>query len=65
MLIIGKNVQGGLHGPNPDLADLADGDIRWKTDFREVYASTLDHWMGGDSEVVLGQKFKSWDGIKS
>ena len=23
----------------------------------EVYAATLDQWMGGDSEVVLGQKF--------
>ncbi len=65
MLIIGKNVQGGLHGSNPDLNDLVDGDIRWKTDFREVYAATLDNWMGGDSESVLGQKFKNWDGIKA
>lgn len=57
MFLVGKNVKGGLHGPIPDLNDLQDGDIKYKIDFREVYATTLDQWMGGDSEVVLGQKF--------
>jgi uncharacterized protein (DUF1501 family) len=59
MLLIGKKVKGGLHGPKPDLADLQDGDIKFKTDFREVYSAALDNWMGGDSELVLGQKFTS------
>lgn len=57
MFLVGSKVKGGLHGPIPDLSDLDNGDLRFKVDFREVYAATLDQWMGGDSEVVLGQKF--------
>lgn len=57
MFLVGSSVKGGIHGPNPDLQDLADGDVRFSIDFREVYATTLDKWMGGDSELVLGQKF--------
>ena len=57
MFLIGGKVKGGIHGSKPDLTDLQDGDIKFKIDFREVYAATLDNWVGGDSEVVLGQKF--------
>lgn len=57
MMLIGKSVKGGLHGPIPDLANLYQGDLTMQIDFREVYAATLDKWMGGDSEVVLGKKF--------
>jgi len=58
MLLIGKKVKGGFHGANPDLANLMQGDIAYKIDFRQVYASTLDQWIGGDSAVVLGQQFE-------
>ncbi len=58
MLLIGKRVKGGFHGPNPDLQNLANGDIRHTMDFRSVYAATLDNWIGGDSGVVLGQQFE-------
>lgn len=57
MFLVGKPVKGGIYGPMPDLANLMNGDIRMTTDFREVYATALDDWIGGDSEVVLGQKF--------
>jgi len=57
MFLIGKPVKGGMYGPVPDLKNLANGDVGFTTDFREVYAATLDHWMGGDSEIVLGKKF--------
>lgn len=58
MLLIGKKVKGGFHGANPDLANLMGGDLAYKIDFRQVYASTLDQWIGGDSAVVLGQQFE-------
>lgn len=58
MFLIGKSVKGGFHGSNPDLDNLVDGDLQWKTDFREVYATTLDQWMGGDAGLVLGQKYQ-------
>jgi uncharacterized protein (DUF1501 family) len=63
MFLIGSSVKGGLHGPLPNLTDLQDGDLKFSIDFREVYATTLDHWMGGDSEVVLGQKFNKVDAL--
>lgn len=64
MFLVGSHVKGGLHGPIPDLNDLQDGDIRFKIDFREVYAAALDEWMGGDSGVVLGQQFNHVSAIQ-
>jgi len=61
MFLIGNKIKGGFHGPIPDLDNLKDGDVRFTQDFREVYAATLDYWMGGDSETVLGQKFAPVD----
>jgi uncharacterized protein (DUF1501 family) len=57
MFLVGNRVKGGLHGANPDLVNLANGDIEFRQDFRGVYAATLDQWMGGDSQIVLGEKF--------
>ncbi|MBS1718788.1 MAG: DUF1501 domain-containing protein [Armatimonadetes bacterium] len=64
MLLIGSRVKGGFYGPVPDLNNLQDGDLRFAVDFREVYSATLDQWMGGDSEVVLGEKFNHVDALK-
>jgi len=59
MFVIGKNVKGGFYGKDPNLTDLTDGDIKYGIDFRQVYATTLDQWMGGDSGAVLGGKFEN------
>lgn len=64
MFLIGKNVKGGIYGPNPTFDDLQDGDLRWKIDFRQVYATALDNWMGSESKVVLGESFSPLDLIK-
>ncbi len=57
MFLFGDAVKGGLHGAPPDLADLVDGDVRHKIDFREVYASLLDGWLDTPSEQILGRRF--------
>ncbi len=57
MMLIGKPVKGGFYGGTPDLNTLSDGDIAWKIDFRQVYATALDNWMGSESKVVLGESF--------
>lgn len=59
MFLIGSRVKGGLYGPNPNLKDLADGDLKFAIDFRQVYATTLDNWMGGDGTKVVGQQFET------
>lgn len=53
----GKMKQQGLLNDLPDLADLDDGDIRFKVDFRQVYATLLEHWLGIGSQKILYGKF--------
>ena len=60
MFLAGGRVKGGLHGEMPSLeADkLDDGDIKYTTDFRRVYATLLDKWLNSDSAAVLNGKFE-------
>ena len=57
MFVAGAKVTGGLVGKHPKLDDLTDGDLKYSTDFRSVYASLLDNWLGVDSKGVLGDTF--------
>lgn len=59
MFLIGSSVKAGLHGPKPNLQNLEQGDLKFDVDFRSVYATAIDRWLGGDSGKVLGQKFDS------
>ncbi len=58
LFVAGNKVTGGVVGKHPSLSDLTDGDLRYHTDFRRVYASLLDDWLGVDSKRVLGGKFE-------
>jgi uncharacterized protein (DUF1501 family) len=58
MLLVGHKLKGGLHGKPPSLTDLDDGDLKYTTDFRRVYATLLDKWFNADSTKVLGAKFE-------
>jgi uncharacterized protein (DUF1501 family) len=46
MLLAGPGVNPGLHGQTPNLADLNGDDLKTSIDFREVYATVLDKWLG-------------------
>ena len=48
----------GLIGETPRLGELVDGDLKWSIDFRRVYATLLDRWLGVPAEAVLGQRFE-------
>ena len=61
MFLIGSNVKGGVIGDQPSLNDLDDGDLKYKIDFRNVYASVLDRWLGADSKAILGDKYDMLD----
>jgi uncharacterized protein (DUF1501 family) len=58
LFLAGPAVKAGLHGPYPDLGDLDDGDPKFALDFRRVYATLLDQWLGCPAETVLGAKFQ-------
>jgi uncharacterized protein (DUF1501 family) len=57
MFVLGGRVKPGLIGKYPSLTDLDNGDLKFNTDFRSVYASVLDRWLAAPSEKVLGRKF--------
>jgi uncharacterized protein (DUF1501 family) len=61
MILLGKKVKGGLAGQYPSLARLGDGDLIYNTDFRAVYATLVDRWMGCSSEKVLGKRQPALD----
>jgi uncharacterized protein (DUF1501 family) len=61
LFLAGPSVKGGVVGPHPSLADLDAGDLKFHTDFRRVYATLLDGWLGCDSKAVLGAR---WDHVK-
>lgn len=54
VFLLGDGVRGGLHGEQPSLTDLDDGDLRHTTDFRDVYASLLGDVLGADPARTLG-----------
>lgn len=60
MFVVGNKVKPGLHGEHPSLGkdQLADGDLKYTTDFRRVYAAILDNWLNVDSAKVLRAKFE-------
>lgn len=55
--IIGSGIKGAVYGDHPSLTDLDSGDLKYKIDFRNVYATLLDRWLQADSRQVLGQQF--------
>lgn len=55
LFVLGNAVQGGIYGEPPDLTSLdANGNLVFTTDFRSVYATVLDRWLGAPASAVLG-----------
>jgi uncharacterized protein (DUF1501 family) len=65
--VLGNSVNGGLYGEYPKLAlnDQLEGDVRFNTDFREVYATLLEDVLDIESEPVLKQRFNTLDLIRN
>lgn len=56
MFVLGGGVKGGLFGSEPDLEDLELNALKYKTDFRNVYATALQ-WIAANPRQVLGADF--------
>ncbi len=54
MFVVGGKVKGGVYGDHPSLTDLDRGDLKHSQDFRSVYATVLDRWLGRDSTQIIG-----------
>lgn len=58
VLVAGTRIRAGLVGAMPSLSDLDSGDLKTSIDFRRVYATLLDGWLGLPSREVLGDDFE-------
>jgi uncharacterized protein (DUF1501 family) len=65
VFVAGPNVAAGLHGKIPSLGDLEAGDLKWSIDFRSVYTTILDCWLGLPPREILGERFECLPLIKS
>lgn len=58
LYLMGGNLRkAGIYNAAPDLTDLDNGDLKYKIDFRRVYASVLENWLGVPSQPILGEQF--------
>ena len=58
MFLMGGGLKGGLFGRHPSLTDLEDGDLQYHTDFRQVYATVLERWLGVEAKAILGLTYQ-------
>ena len=60
---IGGDVQGGLYGDYPSLkeSDLLEGDLHFNNDFRGIYATIAERWLGVDPDTVSNGRFEQQD----
>ncbi len=61
LFVIGKNLKKqGFYNEDPDLSQLdSNGDLKYSIDFRSVYATILEKWLGADSKNILSRSFEN------
>ncbi len=57
LFVVGPVTQPGLVGAHPALDNLDDGDLIHHTDFRRVYATMLEPWLGLPAAPIIGAGF--------
>src|ERR1700694_5230324 len=57
-LLLGAPVKGGLYGQQPSLSALDNGNLKFTTDFRSVYASVLQGYLKAPASDLLGGNYE-------
>ena len=62
-IVIGNNVKGGMYGVYPSLKPehLTEGDLEPNYDFRGLYSTVIDKWLGLDPVPIVGGKYEQLD----
>jgi uncharacterized protein (DUF1501 family) len=58
VFLAGSGLRAGLVGDTPSLLDLQDGDLKWGVDFRRIYATVLEEWLGLPTQTALAGTFE-------
>jgi uncharacterized protein (DUF1501 family) len=56
-LLSGGLKEKGILNALPDLIDLDEGDLKYKVDFKNVYATILNKWLKADDKKILGKRY--------
>jgi uncharacterized protein (DUF1501 family) len=64
VLLFGTRLNNGVHGSNPDLSDLDNGNLKYSTDYRQIYTSVVQDWFGASDESMIATGFDDWVGDK-
>ena len=59
-IVIGNRVKGGMYGVYPSLKPehLTEGDLEPNYDFRGLYSTVIDKWLGLDPVPIVGGKYE-------
>jgi len=61
VFLAGGKLKSSRIGVHPSLTDLDNGAMKFHTDFRRVYATVLDRWLGFNSQAILDRQFELLD----
>jgi uncharacterized protein (DUF1501 family) len=61
MFLFGPGVKAGVHGKLPSLTDLDQGNLKMQVDFRGVYRTVLEKWLGVPAQPVLDKEYAPVD----
>lgn len=61
LFFAGAKLPTAVVGEHPSLEVLDDGDLKFHTDFRRVYATVLENWFQTPSQRILGPEFSPLD----
>lgn len=62
-LVSGGLNKKGLLNEIPSLSDLDQGDLKYKVDFKDVYATMLNKWLGANDAAILDKQHAYLDFI--
>jgi uncharacterized protein (DUF1501 family) len=57
LFLVGGGVKGGIYGKYPELGANNMGNLAFTTDFRSIYATVLERWLGRPSDKILAGTF--------
>ena len=64
-MLIGDRVKGGFYDPYPSLApeDQLDGDMHFSHDFRSIYSTVLEQWLGLNPVPIVNGAFDQFENV--
>ncbi len=57
VFLSGPKLETSIIGNHPSLSELDDGDLKFRIDFRRVYATLIEVWLGASSKDILSDEY--------